>query len=81
MSMPSPANTATNVSLPAPPLPAAGADWALLLDVDGTLLDFVDDPDAIRVDAALLTLLDAAEASPPRPAKASVSDGEVAARR
>jgi trehalose 6-phosphate phosphatase len=62
MSMPSPANTATNVSLPAPPLPAAGADWALLLDVDGTLLDFVDDPDAVRVDAALLTLLDALHA-------------------
>jgi trehalose 6-phosphate phosphatase len=63
MSMPSPANTATNVSLPAPPLPPAGADWALLLDVDGTLLDFVDDPDAIRVDAALLTLLDALHAA------------------
>jgi len=61
--MPSPANTATNVSLPAPPLPPAGADWALLLDVDGTLLDFVDDPDAIRVDAALLTLLDALHAA------------------
>jgi len=61
--MPSPANTATNVSLPAPPLPPAGADWALLLDVDGTLLDFVDDPDAIRVDTALLTLLDALHAA------------------
>lgn len=53
------ANATTPAPLPAPPLPAAGAGWALLLDVDGTLLDFVDDPRAVRVDAALLTLLDA----------------------
>lgn len=59
MSTPGPSNTAANASLPAPPLPAAGAGWALLLDVDGTLLDFADDPHAVRVDAALPALLDA----------------------
>ncbi len=63
MSTPRPANTATNASLPAPPLPAAGADWALLLDVDGTLLDFADDPGAVRVEPALRTLLDALHAA------------------
>lgn len=46
-------------SLPAPPLPAADAAWALLLDVDGTLLDFVDDPSAVNVSAQLLALLQA----------------------
>lgn len=45
--------------LPAPPLPSADADWALLLDVDGTLLEFVDDPRAVRVNVELLALLDA----------------------
>jgi len=44
-------------TLPPPPLPDATADWALFLDVDGTLLDFVDDPAAVRPDAALLQLL------------------------
>ncbi|HEY0197095.1 MAG TPA: trehalose-phosphatase [Rhodanobacter sp.] len=43
--------------LPAPPLPADAAHWALLLDVDGTLLDFADDPLAVEVSAALLGLL------------------------
>jgi trehalose 6-phosphate phosphatase len=42
-----------------PPLPAADARWALFLDVDGTLLDFVDDPLAVRADAALRELLHA----------------------
>lgn len=44
-------------SLPAPPLPNGAARWALLLDVDGTLLDFADDPQAVEVRAALLDLL------------------------
>lgn len=63
MSTPSSASIATSDSLPAPPLPAAGAAWALLLDVDGTLLDFADDPGAVRVDAALRALLDALHAA------------------
>jgi len=44
-------------SLPAPPLPDGAARWALLLDVDGTLLDFADDPQAVEVRASLLDLL------------------------
>jgi trehalose 6-phosphate phosphatase len=43
--------------LSAPPLPGDAARWALLLDVDGTLLDFADDPLAVEVDAPLLDLL------------------------
>jgi trehalose 6-phosphate phosphatase len=45
--------------LPPPPLPAAGARWAILLDVDGTLLDFADDPRTVQPDTALLQLLHA----------------------
>jgi trehalose 6-phosphate phosphatase len=59
MSTPRPANATTHAPLPPPPLPAAGTAWALLLDVDGTLLDFADDPHAVRVDNELLALLDA----------------------
>ncbi|HET6433323.1 trehalose-phosphatase [Dyella sp.] len=44
-------------TLPAPPLPAPDAHWALFLDVDGTLLDFQDDPAAVQVSEPLLTLL------------------------
>ncbi|MGN6328745.1 MAG: trehalose-phosphatase [Rhodanobacter sp.] len=46
-------------TLPPPPLPAADASWALFLDVDGTLLDFVDDPLAVHADAPLRELLHA----------------------
>jgi trehalose 6-phosphate phosphatase len=37
--------------LPSPPLVAP--DWALFLDVDGTLLDFADTPGGVRVPAQL----------------------------
>ena len=37
--------------------PAASVDWAFFLDVDGTLIDIADLPDAIRVDTALLELI------------------------
>ena len=36
---------------PAPPLPAR--DWALFLDVDGSLLDFAPQPDAVEVPAGM----------------------------
>jgi trehalose 6-phosphate phosphatase len=37
--------------------PPPGPQWALFLDVDGTLLEFQADPRAVRADAALLDLL------------------------
>jgi trehalose 6-phosphate phosphatase len=40
-----------------PPLPAASASWALFLDVDGTLLEHAERPDAVRVDPVLGRLL------------------------
>lgn len=43
--------------LPAPPLPAADEPWGVFLDVDGTLLEFVDDPAAVAVAPSLLELL------------------------
>ncbi len=38
-------------------MPADTAQWGLFLDVDGTLLDFVDDPRKVEVSAALLETL------------------------
>lgn len=38
-------------------LPAARIDWAYFLDVDGTLIDIAEAPDAIAVDDALLGLV------------------------
>lgn len=46
-----------NVALSAPPTPTANDRWALFLDVDGTLLEFNDDPQAVHVSETLLTLL------------------------
>jgi trehalose 6-phosphate phosphatase len=37
--------------------PAARADWAYFLDVDGTLIDIAATPEAVHVDAALLGLI------------------------
>ncbi|TSA17708.1 MAG: trehalose-phosphatase [Betaproteobacteria bacterium] len=37
--------------------PAPRLDWAYFLDVDGTLIDIADTPDAVHVDAALLGLI------------------------
>jgi trehalose 6-phosphate phosphatase len=44
-------------TLPAPPLPDGTAPWALLLDVDGSLLSFADDPEALHVELALARTL------------------------
>lgn len=49
--------TTPSAPLPMPPMPTAATRWALLLDVDGTLLDFADDPLAVEVGAVLLDLL------------------------
>lgn len=46
---------AETIRLPAPP-PLA-TDWALFLDVDGTLLDFANAPDAVHVAPELLEAL------------------------
>ncbi|MET0379451.1 MAG: trehalose-phosphatase [Spongiibacteraceae bacterium] len=43
--------------LPVPPVPAATTQWALFLDVDGTLLEFAAKPDAVQVPAGLVSLL------------------------
>ncbi|MEO7068407.1 MAG: trehalose-phosphatase [Rhodanobacter sp.] len=60
MSTHSPTNTPRQpTALPAPPLPATTARWALLLDVDGTLLEFSDDPSDVSVNPRLLALLQA----------------------
>jgi trehalose 6-phosphate phosphatase len=41
------------------PPPPIGDDCALFLDVDGSLLDFADDPASVRADARLRAALDA----------------------
>ena len=41
---------------PASP-PGPRLDWAYFLDVDGTLIDIADTPDAVHVDTALLELI------------------------
>jgi trehalose 6-phosphate phosphatase len=38
-------------------LPPPAADWAFFLDIDGTLLEHADTPDAVRVDGAMRALL------------------------
>lgn len=48
-----------SAALPAPPLPRPDQSWALFLDVDGCLLEFVDDPAAVVVSPSLHTLLHA----------------------
>lgn len=37
--------------------PAPSVDWAYFLDVDGTLIDIADTPEAVSVDTALLGLI------------------------
>lgn len=49
--------TPSSEPLPPPPLPQASERWALFLDVDGTLLDFHDDPAGVAVSPDLFALL------------------------
>lgn len=44
---------------PLPPPPAIADDWALFLDVDGTLLEFADTPAGVEVPAGLVEVLEA----------------------
>ena len=37
--------------------PAPSIEWAYFLDIDGTLIDIADTPDAVHVDVALLELI------------------------
>ncbi len=40
-------------------LPVVAADWALFLDVDGTLVDYMPRPEVVRVPDALRRMLGA----------------------
>jgi trehalose 6-phosphate phosphatase len=40
-----------------PALPEPSDDWALFLDVDGTLIEFADAPDDVSVDPAMIDIL------------------------
>ena len=44
-------------TLPRPPPPALSPEWALFLDVDGTLLDFAEEPSEVVVEPALTETL------------------------
>jgi trehalose 6-phosphate phosphatase len=46
-----------DAELPQTTLPAYSPGWAVFLDIDGTLLEHVERPDAVRADAALGRLL------------------------
>lgn len=41
-----------------PPLPPPQGDWAYFIDIDGTLVDIVDSPDAVRLDHDLVQVIE-----------------------
>ena len=47
----------TQAALMAPPMPEPSAQWALFVDIDGTLVDFCQRPDEVSVDAGIRALL------------------------
>ena len=47
----------TRVELPAPTLPMEAKDWALLLDIDGTLVGFQSRPHDVRLSAEMTAVL------------------------
>lgn len=55
---PIPVSATSSTALLPPPLPRSGEHWAIFLDVDGCLLDFADDPQAVLVTPQLRDLLD-----------------------
>lgn len=54
------AHSHADVNLPAPLASVDPAELVLLLDVDGVLAPIVDDPDAARVEAAMISLVERA---------------------
>lgn len=40
-------------------MPPLAADWAIFLDIDGTLLEYAERPDAVRVGESVLRLIEA----------------------
>ncbi len=44
--------------LPGPPMPQPGERWAVLLDIDGTLVDFADHPDDVQLSPRIRLLIE-----------------------
>jgi len=40
------------------PMPASGKDWAYFFDIDGTLVDFVESPQGVRIDRDMQRLIE-----------------------
>ena len=55
--------TSMRFELGTPPLPADGEQWALLIDIDGTLVDFESHPNEVQVEPATRRLLTTLSAS------------------
>ena len=55
--MPAPGRNAESGAGPAAQLPEAARDWAFFLDIDGTLLEHAERPDAVRASEPVFRLL------------------------
>lgn len=53
-----PTPSLASIPLPPPPLPEPGDPWALLLDIDGTLVEFEAHPDDVHLPLELRALLE-----------------------